>query len=52
MRAKSLKGKKRITKLEASMIAGAVKSGMSVNVLNDLKELQRAKSKALRAIRF
>ena len=47
-----LKMKKKITKNEAVMIADAVKSGMSIKVMNDLKELENASSKVLLVKQF
>jgi len=47
-----MKLKKNISKSEAIMIADRIKSGMSVKVMNDLKELEHARSKVLMAEQF
>ena len=44
---KSATKKKTITKKEAIMLADRVKSGMSIKVWNDIKELQRSRPKVL-----
>jgi hypothetical protein len=42
--------KKTISKKEAIMVADRVKSGMSINVLNDLKELKNTSPRVLQEI--
>ncbi len=44
-----MRNKKFVTKREAIMIADVVKRGMSVEVMNDLKELKASRSKSLKA---